>query len=190
MNIVPALVGAAPGVVVAAIASANKKKHDLAARAIMKTNLVPAKDTIKHYAPDTYVATSKEDVESSPLENWQKILINKFHSRVFSGGSPFYVNTKNPIIISPRLVNKELIGHEIGHKIDITKNKRTILDEFVPSISERRAWQQSPFAGPESDKVMKPMIASYKAGQIGSMGIAAAMIGALAAPLVMKALKK
>jgi hypothetical protein len=189
----PAIIGAMPG---AALAATGLFENIPAYKKVVSQisdNPVSAKDVAKKYAPDLYVATSKEDLDGLKFNFFKKRLVENLYSKAFKGRNAYYMLGKNPMIMSPDKVNKYVLGHEIGHHLDLSDSggKRRLIDHFVSSPMEVRAWKRSPFKEEKgSQKLMVDALKSYSGSDKFSWGTISAMVGALAAPLIIKAIKK
>jgi len=187
--------GAIPGIVVAGVGIKQFGEGKEKSLGETKKDLVPAIETVKEHAPELYVATNKEDILKGDLTKFQKFLVKTIHAKsmgqIFEGNNAAYVPLKNTsMIISPKMVNKSVIGHEIGHHVDAQKKQFRLLDQFINSKKEQRAWELSPFQGEKDKTVSDIMLNTYKGGDKIFLGTVAATVGALAAPLVLKALKR
>ena len=194
-KILATAVSALPGAVLVAagfgqLAKASKNIKDA------KGDLVPAAETVKQYAPEVYVATNMDDIQKSNLSAFKKLLLNTLYSKsirkAFDGENAYYIpSPKSPIIISPKMVNKSIIGHEMGHHIEAGKRRFSVLDSILNSRSENRAWESSPFRSETDEDLRRNALETYKGSDKIMLGGLSAGIGAYLLPsLILKAFRK
>lgn len=185
------LLGALPGMAVAGYGTYELGKSAPAYEK-MKGNLVDAKSTVKKHAPDVIVATAKKDLKQIAKNEREEKFLQNLLDYVKKQKNAVYISGRNAIV-SPPKVNKSLIGHEIGHSIDISKRGQTPVDAFFQTRTEEGGWKESPFQDPESKALSKLMLHSYRGGdkiKAGGILTGAGITASLALPSILKMLKK
>lgn len=198
MNITPtkslvlkSLAGMIPGIAIAGAGTAQLGKSFSESTRIASTDLVDPKKVVKKYDPNIVVLTKPSDIDKvEEFSKNDKAVAKNLLRRIAKVGNAGYLSTnKNKYIFSSPMVNRSLLGHELGHRFDTSKGKREVIDAIFQAGEEERAWKSSPFQDKESQRIAKVMAGTYKGKDKIMMGGIAAGIGALGVPVVMKALK-
>jgi hypothetical protein len=189
-KVLPYIAGAAPGVALGTMGfmqvhSSAKKSFDT-----FQKDLVDTKKTVKKYAPGVRVATNINEIEGlniPPFKNitpaQKDVLYAKFN-RILSSGNAANLKNYNAIVARP-MINRSLIGHEIGHRID-NDGKESILDKIFISRDEQRAWNKSPFQDEASRKASQIALGTYRGAEKVMGAAALTPIGLLLAHKLMK----
>lgn len=187
MNIIPSLIAMLPGAAIATVGAHRLYTGRSEALEEMKKDMVSPRAIVKKYAPDVYVATSREDLKDFKIDPE----VEKKLARTFRGLNAIYGSADGKAtIVSPKMINKSLLGHEIGHHLAGTSKEKQLFKKILQTPEERKAWEASPFQDEQSKRVAEKMLKTYEGSDIMTMGGIASMIGAMAAPIILKALKK
>ena len=172
-------------------------------------DLVDSKSFVKKHAPSAEVLTSRKEIDDGDFTKFEKFQLK---SLIPEDGGPINISynpttTGKHLIVAPKIANRNLLSHEIGHMIDIAEKPITI-EEQIPLFSsdigyltgkelrrEQDAWTKGPAKDSDSKKEIEAKtIKTYEDAQkYGRRG--AAIVGGLgafsaASPLIMKALLK
>lgn len=189
-KVLPYIAGAAPGVALGTMGlmqvhSSAKKSFDT-----FQKDLVDTKKTVQKYAPGVRVATNISEVEGLNIPQWQSITPKQkeiFHARlnrIFSSGNAGNIKGHNAILARP-MINRSLIGHEIGHHAD-EPSGGSLLDKILISRDEQRAWNKSPFQDEASRKASQVALGTYRGAEKVMGAMALTPLGILLAHKLMK----
>ena len=146
-----ALIGASAGSTVGSFVAGsvpNKKMKNI--ENFFNTNAVDSKKYVKKRFPSINVITNKADLKKSNMGPIKKLILGKSVDYVEKGGkNAMYMPGTNSIVVSKK-VNPKVIGHEIGHYIDLKDKgfiKRMVgnMPMFGQYKSEAAAWDKAPF---------------------------------------------
>ena len=186
MKITPIMLGALPGAALASAGGYQSISSMINSRKFTTEDLVNARQTAKKYAPDAYVATSKADVLKLNIPKEHKDLINKNFSQAFDGRNAALINSNDKsIILSPKMVNKSMLGHEIGHHLS---GKPSFIDTIIKSRDEQKAWDASPIK--VDAKTRDTMLGTYRGNEKIMSGLLTATVGGILADILAKRLRK
>lgn len=147
---------------------------------------VNALKEIQKHAPDAVLLSTKEDIEKNKNKVGfiTRILMNILYPTDKAvAENPSFIKGKEGtrFFVLPKEVNKQVLGHEVGHYLDYEKKpfgasdllNSLLLDE---TSREKAAWEASPFERktPEEKLLEQNAIGTYQAGQTGKR------VGALA----------
>lgn len=183
------LLGMTPGIALAGMGVKQLQESHGKALKAMKTDLVEPKAFAKKHAPNLFVATTNEDIDKIPVAPIYRKALKSALSQMEGRNAGYVSIGDQKFILSPKLVNRSLLGHEIGHHIDLSKKKRSILDAVLQLPEERRAWEASPFQDEKSQRIGEVMKGTVAGRDKIIMGGIAAGAGATAFPLARLARK-
>lgn len=187
------LAGAIPGTALATLGGIQMIKSRLGADIDIKSDLVNAQEMVDKHAPGVLVASTKRDLKKVPdITPKQRKALEGLLDFAKRSGNAAYIRNR-ATIVSPKMVNRSMIGHEIGHSIDIPKRDPSTIDNLLRSRVEEAAWDASPFKDEKALAARKRMLGTYKGGDKVILGGTIAGTGAaamMALPSLMKLLKK
>ena len=188
MSIRNAILAALPGVGLAGYGTYQFGKARAESLNEMTNDLVDAVAITKKHAPDIHVATSKNEIDKIDASNIEKKILLSAMKFIEKGENAAYTPIGNGIILSPKKINRSLIGHEMGHHFDIKKNPIKV-PPVLKTGMEERGWAASPFQDDESKRISKIMLGTYKGADKIAIGATAATFGAFM-PKLLKVLKR
>lgn len=186
----PYIAGAAPGVALGALGLMQVHSSAKKSLKAFQNDLVDTKETMKKYAPNISIATNMDEADALNIKPWKDItpkqrdVLQSYLKRIFESGNAAQLEGHNAIIARP-MINRSLIGHEIGHQIDEPKSK-SIFDKLLVSRIEQRAWNASPFQDDESKKMSNIALGTYRGAEKVMGGAALIPLGVLIAKKMMK----
>jgi len=189
-TITKALLGSLPGVAIAGAGTAQLLSSHRKSMDLVKGDLVDAKKMVLKHEPGTIVATTASDLKKIQSTDAETKQLAKILDYVRGGTNAAFISGKGSIL-SPKMINRSLIGHEIGHVRDYRKHGYTPLDYAgIRAAMEERAWKESPFQDPVAKDVANSMVGTYRGANKIAIGAPIAVAGAMTLPLLWKVLKK
>jgi hypothetical protein len=178
-------IGISVGTLLAKYLNKDIKKDII--KEVASGDTINAADYVAEYYPDINIVSTPEQIDS----NKNLGALQKFFLKKMENNAAYIPMGESSIIATPKDVNKYILGHELGHHIDIKGKKMgpvaTMLnmsgiDDFTGKTVdlERNAWEKSPIKE-ENNKLRDLNMTAYenaknyaRLGAIAGLGVGVA----------------